>query len=298
MPASSLCCPLSQEESNTPEKKRKIRRKPEGTKTTTEAEREVAADCSLLGNSSLSSHEGGVFLYYLRWDGLWLKVGDLVSLEGGVAPFFITKLFKDGDIVKANLNYVCDNSVHSDYAVTCNVNYITNYSGAKVNLKGARERVELVAGEEFSKLMSSGVSDEFRVSLRRMALGNNLRVGIQGGFSNLNCIRVNGGPSDTYLDNIIFGFSGLSSCRKFSLTSDGDFEFLDAVMGKGWDVKVDKGDGFYKFVCELQLKRSSDCCLTLAAKFSKSQNTFTSNYRQDCRQAVIEGRQQMSNVIL
>ena len=115
----------------------------------------------------------------------------------------------------------------------------------------------------------------------------------------MSCIRVSLGLSDVLLDNKIFNFSGMTGVCKFSPVNDGDFEFLDLIMGSGWDYRMGRGeDSFFKFITELHVKRSPDLCVFLSAKFSQSQFVFSSSYRVDCRKLVKEGREQMEKIIL
>lgn len=238
-------------------------------------------------------------IYCLRDDGMWLKVGDIVSVEGVGLPFVICGMSFDGGCVSAKLVNVHDSGLREDFIITCNINYIIWYSGGKVCLKGClKEKVEQDGFVEFSNFMSGVVSVGVRIIARKMVLGHAVRNGLQGGFGNLNCMRVSLGPSDVILDSKIFGLS-LSGVVKFSLLSEGDFEFLDSVLGKEWDYKVGRAeDAFFKFITEVQVKRSNDLCLTVIAKFSCSQFAFTTAYRVECRKAVIEGREQMENVVL
>jgi hypothetical protein len=81
--------------------------------------------------------------------------------------------------------------------------------------------------------------------------------------------------------------------------NDGDFELVDEILGKGWDYKVGRAeDAFFKFITEVQVKRSNDLSLVLIAKFSQSQFVFTPGYRAECRKAINEGKEQMENIIL
>lgn len=242
------------------------------------------------------------FIYYLRDDGLWLKVGDIVSVEGVGLPFIIYRMYTgtDDGCVLAKLVNVNNCILREDFIIICNINYIVYYSGGKVSLKGSvKEKVEQDAYVEFCTFMSSNVSVVVKVNLRKMVLGHAMRVGLQGGFTNLSCTRISLGPSDVMLDNKIFHFIALTGVVKFSLVNDGDFELVDEILGKGWDYKVGRAeDAFFKFITEVQVKRSNDLSLVLIAKFSQSQFVFTPGYRAECRKAINEGKEQMENIIL
>ena len=137
--------------------------------------------------------------------------------------------------------------------------------------KCIKEKVEQDAYVEFCNFMSCDVSVDVKVKLRRMVLGHAMRVVLQGGFGNLSCIRVSLGPSDIVLDNKIFCFVGPAEVVKLSLLGDGEFEFLDTILGAELDVKFGRAeDAFFKFITEVQAKRSNDFCLYVVAKFSQS----------------------------
>jgi hypothetical protein len=240
-----------------------------------------------------------LFIYFLRDDGMWLRVGDVVSVEGIGLPFIICTLCREDGSVSAKLVNIHNSSLREDFVIMCNVVYIVGYSGGKVGLKGSvKEKVEQDAYMEFCNWLSDA-SISVKVNLREMVLGHAMRVGLQGGFGNLSCIRVSLGPSDILLDNTIFNFASVKGVAKFSLVGNGDFEFLDTILGKGWDYKVGRGeDSFFKFITEVQVKRSADLCLSVVAKFSQSQFTLSPLNRDECRKSVNEGREQMENVIL
>jgi hypothetical protein len=46
------------------------------------------------------------------------------------------------------------------------------------------------------------------------------------------------------------------------------------------------------------VKRSSDHCLSVLAKFAWSQFVFSTPYRGDCHKAIKEGKEQMENITL
>ncbi len=80
--------------------------------------------------------------------------------------------------------------------------------------------------------MLSGVESSVKVTMRKLVLGHAMHVGLQGGFGNLSCMRISLGPSDV-LDNKILNFFSMVGVHKFTLVGDGEFEFLDTIMGKG-----------------------------------------------------------------
>jgi hypothetical protein len=124
--------------------------------------------------------------------------------------------------------------------------------------------------------------------VRKLSLGNLMRQGIKSGFTNLSGSRTNLGPLDFYLDNNIFNFDGKTS--KNLLCNVGDFEFLDGLMGGKWDVQLGKDcDSFFKFVTEVEVRKTADFCIILIVKFSQSMFIFSEEcYREDCRRYVTE----------
>ena len=241
-----------------------------------------------------------LFVYFLREDGMWLRIGDVVSVEGVGLPFIIFRMFSLDGCITVKLVNIHNSGLREDFVITCSVSYVVDYVGEKVSLKGSvKEKVEQSAFVEFCNFMLSGVDSSVKVNMRKLVLGHAMRVGLQGGFGNLSCMRISLGPSDVLLDNKILNVFSMVGVRKFTLVGDGEFEFLDTIMGKGWDYKVGRGeDSFYKFITEIHVKRSNDLCLNLVAKFSQSQCVFNSLYRVECRKAVQEGKEQMENIIL
>ena len=233
----------------------------------------------------------GLFLNYLRADGMWMTVGQIVSVSGVELPFIISKIFlvPDGTVFVKLIN-VHDGRLREDFVVSCNIDYVTLFSGGKVVSNGNKAKVEQEAFQEFCD-MSERVSHNTKLQMRKMALGHVMRVGLKGGFSNLSCVRLNLGPSDILLDNKIFNFSSLTATQKFSLIGN-DYQLLDSIMGKEWDVKLGRGeDSFFKFITEVQIKRSSDLSLSLVAKFSQSHIVFCSSYRAECSKAIAQSRE-------
>ena len=68
------------------------------------------------------------------------------------------------------------------------------------------------------------------------------------------------------------------------------------IMGEGWDYKLGRGeDSFFKYITELQVRRSSDLIISVVAKFSQSHFVLCPTYRMDCRKAIKDGREQIEN---
>jgi hypothetical protein len=100
--------------------------------------------------------------------------------------------------------------------------------------------------------MESNGDIDVRTMMRKQLLGHAMQVGLQGRFGNLSCIKGNLGPSDILVDSKIFKFSGMTGVCKYSLLVDEDFEFLDSIMGSGWDYKLGKAeDRFLNFLLKL-----------------------------------------------
>lgn len=292
--SASHICPAPQEEKQQQRSKKAKKTSPKEITPPVMKEPEVSRETNISNETKRA-----LFLYYLRGDGMWVRVGDIVSVEGGDWPCLLARITEEDNIVKVTLFKISDGKAGEDFVIICSINYISRYCGNKVSVKGGREKVEEDCGREFAKFVSAGVSDDFRLRLRKMVLGHSIRVGIQGGFTNLNCIRVNVGPSDILLDNSIFKFTTMTSSVKYYLINSGDFEFLDSIMGMGWDYKLGKGeDSFFKYVTEVVVKRSGDCCLVVTAKFGNAQFLHSSSYRIDCIRAITHDRDQMSNIVL
>jgi hypothetical protein len=78
-----------------------------------------------------------VFLFLLRDDGRWLRVGDIVTVEGMSFPFVICKLFMGVEgCAGARLVKVLNSGLEENFVITCSVRYIVSYCGGKVSLKG------------------------------------------------------------------------------------------------------------------------------------------------------------------
>ena len=131
------------------------------------------------------------FMYFLRGDGMWLKVGDFVHIEGSELTFIVCRMYVEDGCVYAKLVNVHNSDLRRDFVINCNVNYVICNSGGKVSLKKCiKEKVEQDAYVEFCNFISCDVSVDVKVKLRRMVLGHAMRVGLQCGFGNLSCIRV------------------------------------------------------------------------------------------------------------
>lgn len=92
---------------------------------------------------------------------------------------------------------------------------------------------------------------------------------------------------------MVFGF-GTGCARKFSLLEDGDFCFLDGLMGGRWDVKLGKDvDSFFKCVTLVEVSRTRDFLLVCNVKFSESKCLFSGNYRTVCKNSILERKREM-----
>ncbi|CAB4035697.1 Hypothetical predicted protein [Paramuricea clavata] len=127
-----------------------------------------------------------LFVYFLREDGMWLRIGDVVSVEGVGLPFIIFRMFSLDGCITVKLVKIHNSGLREDFVITCSVSYVVDYVGEKVSLKGSvQEKVEQSAFVEFCNFMLSGVDSSVKVKTRKLVLGHAMRVGLQGGFGNL-----------------------------------------------------------------------------------------------------------------
>ena len=236
-------------------------------------------------------------LFCLRsCDGLKLQIGDIVKADDYSAPLIICGIWDERSRVSAKLCKfdVTTNRIVEDFVVNCNVNFLSIWDGDKIRAKSAADTLFAAASEQVRCFLQSHDSGILRLYYRKAAVSRALRDSIVSGFSNLTSSRCSLGPFDMFCDSIIFGL-GDSASRRFSLLENGDFSFLDKLMGGKWDIKLGKDEGsFFKYVIQLEIVRSRDFILVCNVKFSESNFPFCDNYRSLCKNSIIERRREMA----
>ncbi len=257
----------------------------------TEQEKEVSEDERSMPSVQDTVSPHVPLLFYLRsTDGLKVQIGDVVKVESFQDPLLISEIWMErGKVLtklqKFNMN---TNSIVDDFFIQCDVNFVCVWDGDKVKSKAATESFFTVASEKFSAYLQSNHSADLRLFYRKLCIGRALRDAIAAGFSNLSSCRAYLGPFDLFCDSLIFGF-GSSNNRKFSLLVDGDFSFLDDLLGGRWDIKLGKDENsFFKYVTLVEVSKTRDFLLVCNIKFSKSNFLLNDDYRNMCKNSIIE----------